>query len=398
MAVLFVEGFTGYPRESNILADASSLLSGGYMLPTALGNNSAPYYGGNRYSIVPDAIFADRNVLRMQSVPPNNTLGELGINMKHGAATNPPKAVLGFTVTATTPAAAKYDYQLVFGTAYNPDLPADSLMYTAAAVPRKTALLTEAFAMINFNATSVAYPEAGIALPGNSSSVAATTFSPNVLHHVEFVLEQDVNRVRMYLDGTLIADGTFPGKLTNLNSGFAITTKTKVANQPIASTINVEIGNLFYLAIDSVHTGPLGPGARVLEVAPISDADVQWQRDDSYASNAEVVAQNYNGNNFLTAMDAGTTDLFNMPAGVSTNATQIYGIGVKMAAKSLTDSTHAIKATSKYAGVTADSTEAALPLNVNAVLTRDMSVNPSTNKIWTPAEVSAGQFGYKLSK
>ena len=62
MSVIFVEGFTGYPREAATSA-TSSLLAGGYLLPTAVNGVTPTYPAGSGYNIIADPIFADRNVL-----------------------------------------------------------------------------------------------------------------------------------------------------------------------------------------------------------------------------------------------------------------------------------------------------------------------------------------------
>lgn len=393
MSVLFVEGFTGFPRETGINSANSSLLTGGYLLPTTVNDNSGSYPTGSGYSIVPDPIFADRNLLRMQQQNTSSVVEE-GINVSYGATPNPAKVVLGFTVTMTTEALAKYLFSLLIGSAYSATNPQNAMMYTSAGAGRTRSLMTEVFAAIDFNNPATASPNAGILVPGNAASAAAVPFTPNVQHHIELLLEQDVNRIRMYLDGVLVGDAAFPGTLANMNTGFCIALRKQVSGTKYA-----DIGNIYALAVDAVHTGPLGPAARVLEVAPNADAAVQWQRDETkYASNTAVVSQNYNNTDFVSAMDAGTTDLFSLPPSVGANAAQIYGVGIKVAAKSLTDATHAIKATVKVNGVSLDSTEAALPIGGSQVFVRDASINPNTNAIWKPAEVSAGQFGYKLSK
>lgn len=395
MAVIFVEGFTGFPRETATAA-LSSLLSGGYLLPTTYNDNNAPYPVVSRYDVLADAIFADRNVLRMIKNNASATATEEGINVAYNFETNPAKVVLGFTLTCGMPAnaTAKYANSILIGTAYSQANPRFAMMYNAAGVARTRSLLTETFAVIDFNDSATAAPNAGVKVP-SKGTVSAFPFTPNAQHHVELLIEQDVNRVRMYVDGTLVGDGTFAGEVANMNSGFAIVARS----QTTGTDKYAEVGNIYALAVDSIHTGPLGPTARVLEFAPASDAAVQWSRDESkYASNAALVGQNFNGSDFVTAMDAGTTDLFNSPAGVGANAAQVFGVGIKVAAKSLTDTTHAIKATVRVNGVSLDSTEAALPLNTNTVFTRDGSINPGTNAVWKPAEVSTGQFGYKLSK
>lgn len=395
MAVIFVEGFTGFPRESATSA-LSSLLSGGYLLPTTYNDGNAPYPAASRYDVLADAIFADRNVMRMIKNSTSATAQEVGINVPYNFATNPAKVVLGFTLTCGMPAnaTAKYANSILIGTAYSPSYPRFAMMYTATGAARTKALVSETFAVIDFNDSATAAPNAGIKVP-SSGTASAFPFTPNAQHHVELLIEQDVNRIRMYVDGTLAGDGAFAGEVGNMNSGFAIVTRS----QTTGADKYAEVGNIYALAVDSVHTGPLGPTARVLEFAPASDAAVQWGRDESkYASNAAVVAQNFNGSDFVTAMDVGTTDLFNAPTGVGANAAQVFGVGIKVAAKSLTDATHAIKATVKVNGVSLDSAEAALPLNTNTVFTRDGSINPNTNAVWKPTEVAAGQFGYKLSK
>lgn len=389
MSVIFVEGFTGYPREAAATSLTSSLLAGGYLLPTAVNAGTPTYPAGSGYSIVADPIFADRNILRFL---PQSTTSQIeqALTWNYNLAANPAKVVLGFTLLVNIhQPAAKSNWQVMIGSPNMSVVPATGL-------PRGTALMTEAFATLDFNNSVVAAPNAAILVPGNSTSPAATQFTSAVTHHCELFLESDVNRVRLYLDGVLVADGPFNGNLPLMNAGFSIHSNKKVAG----ANNWVDIGNIYTLAIDSVHTGPLGPAARVIEIAPTADVQAQWARDEAkFASNAAVAGQLFTQvNDFLTAMDVGTTDLYAGPPGIAGNAAQIFGVGIKVAAKSLTDNTHAMKTTVRMNGVSLDSSEFALPLQTNSTTVRDASINPATNAIWKPAEVSAGQFGYKLSK
>ena len=213
--------------------------------------------------------------------------------------------------------------------------------------------------------------------------------------HFELLLEQDVDRVRLYLDGTLVYDATWTGTFASTTGGFSI---VFLRNTATTGPDTHKVSNLYCLGVDAVHTGPVGPSARVLEIVPPNDQAVQFTRPASYASNAAVLAQMYNATNadYLTAGDP-STDLYGGVDAVAANAAQVFGAVMKVNAMSMAEGTHTIAAATKSGATTSISTKT-YPLTLGALkpIEMDISKNPATNAAWTPSEITAAGIGFRL--
>lgn len=240
--------------------------------------------------------------------------------------------------------------------------------------------------------------KASYVYPGQATPVPIDNITEAKPFHIEVFVEEDVDRARVYIDGTLVADYSYTGTFASQNGGFSM-----VARLPYPTTntmVGVYFSNVYFLGVDSVHTGILGPAARVLEVAPASDMDVSWKRPDGYATNAEVMGQMFNQSSpaYLAAGSVGDYDVYGAPNAVAANAVQIFGAGVKVNAMTMAGGTHTLRAVVKTptAGVTEVGPETTLQLGALKPSFSDISTNPDTGAVWTPSAVTAAGFGMKL--
>jgi len=333
MAILMAEGFKMYPPETAATYQSSSLLKGGWSLLTTVASY-APSTSNQSYAIQADSIFPDRAVLRLNNTTAS-TPQAISASWDFGLSSPPAKVLIGFTMLMVSPVATptiKYDVAYGVGPAG----------YHVANVTPADARL---FFRVYFAHASVAAPLGALLVPG--STLTATTIEWNRTYHVELLLESDTNRIRMYLDGVLVGDAAYAGTVSDLTKGFCF-----FRNRAVAGVFPWEIGNIYAAQIDSVHTGPFGPAALVLEVAPTVDSTVQFQRDSvKYASNAAVVGQDVNSTDFVTAMDSGTKDLFNGSSNLATSAAQVYGVAIKVRAQSFTTDGHNLRTKVAFNGV-----------------------------------------------
>lgn len=377
MAIIMAEGFKMYPLETAATYLTSSLLKGGWTLLTTASTNAAST-SNQSFAIVPDTIFPDRAVLRFNNV---SVTSRQSTSASWDFGASPAKVLLGFTVLMVPPVATPTTkYEASFGVG--------PLRYhVAGAAPVDSRL----FFRVNFNQASIAAPLGALMVPGETTT--GTTVEWNRTYHIELLLESDVNRIRLYLDGVLAGDAAYAGTVADLTKGFTI-----FSSRAVPGAFSFEIGNIYAAQIDSVHTGPFGPAARVLEVAPTVDSTVQFQRDTAkYGSNAAVVGQDVNSTDFVTAMDSGTKDLFNGASSLATSAAQVYGVAIKVRAQSFTADGHNMRTKVAFNGVELDNTTN-IPLLVSGPTTavRDASINPQTSAKWVPADIATAKFGYML--
>lgn len=378
MAVLMAEGFKMFPLEANATYLSSSLLKGGWSLLQTVSN--AANVTTQSYDIVADSVFPDRSALRINNTS-TATLTAISASWDYGLAAPIPKVLVGFTMLMTPPVAnpsTKYD--VAFGVG-----PLGAHVVGSGIVDSRL------FFRVHFANATVAAPLGALQVPG--STLTPTTIEWGRLYHVELLLESDSNRIRVYLDGTLVGDAPYAGTVADLTKGFSF-----IRYKAVAGVFSWDVANIYAVQIDAVHTGPFGPSARVLEVAPTSDAVAQFQRDTTkYASNAAVVGQDVNSTDFVSAMDSGTKDLFNGAASVASSAAQIYGVAIKVRAQSFTTAGHNLRTKVSFNGVELDNTNnMSLPVTAMATFVRDASINPQTSAKWLPSDIAAAQFGYQL--
>lgn len=328
--------------------------------------------------IAADAIFADRNRMLMRCNFHNYSW--MAQATKNLDTRGYQKFVIGCVAETMVTAAAGVTQIVLSG---------------PASVTSSNSLPSDFFIAINVPNDGT---QSSIVYPGLTGSTPIQGATEGVPVHIEVFIEQDVDRARVYLDGTLVADYSYTGTFAVENGGYSL-----IARLPSATTnqmIGVYFSNVYLLGIDSVHTGILGPAARVLEVAPASDMDVSWKRPDGYATNAEVMGQMFNQASpaYLAAGSVGDYDVYGAPNAVAANAVQIFGAGIKVNAMTMAGGTHTLRSVVKTptAGVTEVGPETTLQLGTLKPSFSDISTNPDTGAVWTPSAVTAAGFGMKL--
>lgn len=382
MAVIFVDGFTGVTRKNTGVFSSTTL--------GPLGYASVGYYGvgvipegtaaAGSFAIEADPTFASRNILRMYRQYTGNTNLVLQA-IQEMDTSGFQKYVVGFMMRLDTADTSSTETYIGVGV---------KARFVSSSYSTSSDNLIQFGVRGDPNANGTIYATR----TGGSTSSSVVKKGQDI--HVELLIEDDAKRCRVYLNGVLaydytlnVAYGSTAGGLSfhMMTSGTALKTLT--------------ISNVYLLGLDTVHTGILGPATRVLEVPPTADASVQWDRPDTFQSNAAVMQQYFDNASasYLTAGDVGATDLYVGPNAVAANAVQVYGAAFKVNASSMVEGVHQLVGSSASGGVAGDSTR---PVTLNFAVAKpvvlDVSVNPKTNQAWKPAEISAASIGFKLFK
>lgn len=378
MTVLFADGYTGAPRGSTV-ASLTPLVQLGYT-PLVINNGTQVVTPNASWAIevAADAIFAERNRFCIRGNFHNYAW--VGTVKKPLNTSGISKFVVG-CLCETFPTTAAGRTQFMIG---GTTLPTNS-----GAVPADT------LAVVSFNNTT---QEATLYVaPDFNTPINLPGLKSNVPFHFEALVEDDVDRCRIYLDGTLVADFTYSSTFASANGG--VTLSVRFPDTASNTMAGGYYSNFYVLGIDSIHTGILGPAARILEVAPASDMVVSWKRPDGYASNAEVLGQMFNAANpaYLAAANVGDYDVYTAPNAVAANASQVFGAGIKVNAMTMAGGTHTLRAVVKTP--TAGVSEVGDTITLTSALApsfSDISTNPETGALWTPSAVTASGFGMKL--
>lgn len=388
MTVLFAEGFTGIARGNrNFLEGATSDMGklGWYQQGRANGTGALANDGNLQSRIIADPIFADRNVYQMAKTAASTANFFTQIR-KSIDTRGYSKFVLGTVVQYDTAGNdANGIYVCISGSA----------LWTSSTANYP---LTEIIAnlQINNNGTNGTAYEYLSTSPQTAVSAALVKGKPI---HIELFVEQDVRRLRLYLNGVLTLDTALQASFNfaKIDGGISLVLLTTGATT--TQPMYLSWSNLYFLGCDAIHTGILGPATRVLEMVPPSDVIAQFERPNGYASNAAVLAQNFDATApvFLTSGEVGKYDLYAMPSAVRANAAQIFGAGLRINALSMAEGSHALKPVVSSGGAVAETgTEIPLTLGVITPSFADMSVNPATGAVWTPTETQTYSFGMKL--
>ena len=396
MAVLFAEGFTGAPVTTGLTAGASwewgpnnGIVSLGWQL-NAFYNGTVGTIGLTDNNVIasvePDPIFADRRQLRLSKNLSASTITLIQqAIMPLTRASEFQKIVIGMTATLDSTSGTNGNTWLYIG--------------SQEIVPSSTLTLAQwaardgAIALIRMPLTA-GNGDAYFPQTQSAAAVAIPNLAKGTFAHIEVLIEKGVPRTRVYVDGSLVSDAPrVPSTFTGFTVGQWISAGA-------AGVHNAKYSNIYVLGIDGIHTGKLGPAARVLETPPPGDIDVSWQRPDSYATNAEVLGQMFNQQSpaYLAAKKVGDYDLYKAPSAVAANAAQIYGAGFRINAMTMAAGTHTIRPVVKTAtsAVTEVGNEVTLQLGTLTPYFVDASANPDTGALWTPSAVTASGFGIKL--
>lgn len=387
MTVLYAEGFTGIARGSRNFVEGNTdplFKLGWYLQGRYTGSNALSPDGNVRTQINADPIFAARNVYTMA---------------KTGNST-----VDFFTQARKLVDTRGYD-KFVFGGMVQTDtVGTDQSIRVTLGGPTIWASSNSAFPWGDTFAQLIipnngAQGQVQNVINGSMALSPSTELVKGKPIHFEFLIEVDVKRLRLYLNGILSLDTSLPANyvFAQQNGGISLISHNYPATT--ASPFSTTWSNIYLLGLDAVHTGILGPATRIMEIAPSGDMDVHWSRPDGFATNAEVLSQTFDNTApaYLAARDVGDYDVYNAPSAVAANAAKIFGVGMKMNAMTMATGTHTVKPVVKTAsGVQETGKEATLTLAVPTPIFADLSVNPDTNALWTPAAISAAGIGFKL--
>lgn len=381
MSVLFMEGFTGLPRATaNYVTPAPLNQLGWSILGRYNGANLVANDGNVVYTIEADTTFGARNQISLnktQAASVSNYILQITRNLD---TTGFEKFVVGGLFMVTTADTSANPTIVCFG---------DQTQWPSS---------SGSFPFSNIFA-QLAIPNNGDDGQVRSNTGTATLTTPLLKKgkwtHFELLLEQDVDRVRMYIDGTLVYDATWTGTFAGAAGGFSVVFLHSAANTGPDSH---KLSNLYCLGLDAIHTGVVGPAARVLEIAPPTDFAVEFSRPSTYATNAAVLAQMYNSTtaDYLTAGDP-STDLYGGIDAVAANAAQVFGAVMKVNAMSMAEGTHTIAAAAKSGSSDwVGNTTYTLTLGTLKPFEMDVSKNPATNQAWKPSEITAAGIGIRL--
>lgn len=381
MAVLFAEGFTGVPRASTPL-NTTSLTKLGYIFK-AFNNGTSDVTSNASWNaqVAADPVFPDRNRMALQSA--NSTYQWEAQARMPIDTTGFDKFVIGFTAETFSATALSTTFTQIM-------LTDNTQITTSNALPGG---LIVGVSVNNDGVTagSVFHDTAGGSTPLASAMKAK-------LMHIEALIEQDVDRIRVYVDGVLVQDYTYTGTFAKTDGGFSL-----IARYPVGQAnalTGVWFSNVYVLGVDAVHTGVLGPATRILEIAPQTDKAVEWKRPDAYASNAAVLQQYFDTATPAYLTTGGVaTDLYAGLDAVGQNAAAVHGVAFKLQAMTMAEGDHSISSAVSYSSSQAiGAKEYPLALGVLNTFVMDMSKNPATNARWTPQDIANAGFGFKLIK
>lgn len=381
MAVLLAEGFTAVPRAVGVpnatLAPSMALL--GWSLPlTRYNGTTTPTLNEPtiRYGIEPDPTFSTRNVFKFTRY--NDAVGVSSLIQQAIVPVAPltfTKFVLGMTVQYDCDVASSNgDWSIVAG-------PGE--WTNSQVVP------TDTWLRINWAANQ---GDASVYMPlQDAAAHVVPGLKRGMVHHIEFLIETDIDRCRVYINAVLVGDFTY----TPTFSGFSLLSQ---ASNNVIRTYSSSFANVYCLGLDSTHTGILGPKTRIVEVAPSGDVEANWIRSAGFSSNAEVLQKLYSSTNETYVYTGETvSDFYASPNTAGVNATAVYGVAFKTLAMTMGEGTHKIASATRYGGSDGvGPTSYTLTLSTLKPLTLDASVNPSTGVRWTPTELNTANIGMKL--
>ncbi|ENZ5742893.1 hypothetical protein pEpSNUABM08_34 [Erwinia phage pEp_SNUABM_08] len=382
MAVLFAEGFSGVQRASGATLTATPLTKLGY-IGKAFNNNTSDVTNNTSWTaqIAADPVFADRNRLAIASS--NNTYQwEAQLRMPLDTR-GFEKFVIGFTAETFSATAVASTFTQI-------------MLTGNTQITNSNSLPSDLIVGVSVNNDGVS---AGTVFHNTADG---STPLPSVLKaklmHIEALIEQDVDRIRVYVDGVLVQDYTYTGTFASADGGFGL-----VARYPVGqanSSTGVWFSNVYMLGLDAIHTGVLGPATRILEVAPQTDKAVEWKHPDAYASNAAVLQQYFDAANPAYLTTGGpATDLYGGLDAVGQNAAAVHGAVFKMQAMTMAEGEHTLASAVEYNGTKAiGAKEYPLILATLNNFVMDVSKNPVTNAKWTPQEIANAGFGFSLIK
>lgn len=385
MAILAIEGFTGIPRATRNFADGTAdplATLGWVLLGRYNGTNVITGDGNIQTQIAADPVFTTRNVFKMAKTQSSTV-----------SLVDQAKLVIDTRGYTKFVYGGMFQYDCA-GTDSSIDLVVGGPTLWGSsngAVPT-----SDMFALFNIPNSGASGTVRGPI--GNAPAVTRADIVKGKPVHFEVFLEEDSKRCRVYINGELTLDQTLASNYTFAKADSGLSVLFSGYSGTTASTFSVSWSNIYFLGVDAIHTGPVGPAARVLEVAPTQDKTVEWQRPANFASNAAVLQQNFNESApaYITAGDP-ATDLYGIVDAVAANAAKVYGAAIKVQAQSMAEGTHNITSAVRNGSDTAIGTKNyPLTLLVPKPFVMDVSKNPTTGVAWTPTEITAAAIGFRL--
>lgn len=395
MTLLMAEGFTLLPQDptKNDSRSTSPLTQMGWELGEAAAASVTEEF--TKFNIIPDETFPDRNVLKVGAIA-NSSTGR-GVYFRYNIPEDrvPDKLLVGavvrYVLSTTT---ARVSFYPAFGT-----INMKKVTTTGGSIQD----LHEGLWIATATGTA-----AGSALPNSMGTLALCAYwdKPGGYqnfdlvsgrdYHVETLIERDSGRIRTYIDGQLIVDYTYEGiHQEDLTKGFTFWqggSSTPTGNYGLYS-------NIYAIAIDEEHPGPLGPATRVLEVPPKDDIVAQFSRDEAqYSSNAEILQNTLLDDAFLMGGNIGQHDILSLDnEKIKANSAAIHGVVAKFIVNNLDAEDHAV-------GLTyGNGEEQVAPDNHDLTPTkmtiayRDISIDPVTGATWTPDGITNLTVGYTVN-
>lgn len=382
MAMLFMEGFTGIPRGLSNFVAGNPLETLGWKVLGLYNGSNLVVADGNVVSVIEaDQTFASRNQISLnktQANPVNSYIHQMTQSLDTSGFE---KFVIGGMFMTTTADTSSNLAFICIG---------DATQWTSSAGSYPLGSVFCQFKVPNNGGDGTISDGSGTGSP-----LVTPLLKKGKWTHFEILAEQDIDRLRVYLDGVLCLDISWTGSLTSATAGLGITV---LRQSPITGPDVNKFSNLYMLGVDAIHPGIVGPTARVLEIVPPNDKAVQFTRPSSYASNAAVLAQMFNAttSDYLTSGDP-ATDLYGGIDAVAANAAKVYGATMRVSAMSMAEGNHTISGAVR-SGSTDLVSPKQLPLTLGVMksFVMDVSKNPETNAVWTPAEIAAAGIGFRL--
>ena len=229
-------------------------------------------------------------------------------------------------------------------------------------------------------------------------STFGDTYEFGSVHHVELVCEKQANRIRAYVNGTLVQDITYENAIADVINGLSIWL-WRDNSYSSSYTFHTDITGIYVLNMDDVHSERLGPSARVVEYSPYKDITTNFTNTNTGQPNYATASQMLDGSSdySLIGTSDGNTDLYGISPQVRSDAVRIFGAAVKFRGADISGGS------SELGGVIGNGEKvnegARYKVTSNAgTYVSDASVNPITGKLVTVADIpniGLGVRGYK---
>lgn len=401
MSVQYATGFGGLNLVTPARMSTTNMFPfvgyDGIALKTQMGSaNAAIVYGSA--GVVVDPTFPTRKLFRYLHTSANSGPEFVGLGMS-GASEAANGIIFGFTFTESfagpnvaANAAAPFRHGIAIMSSTADKTKASSFNLVD---PKQCAIV---LGDANASGTPARFP---LCVYGRNTftkpTTVGTTYPVDAVHHVEMIMERASKRTRVYIDDTLVQDFTFDGAdIGTFMKGVQLVL-WRDGSYNTNYNFYTDIGNIYLLSMDDVHYERLGSSARVVDYAPSSDRGVEMLNSNEDATgNYQTASQMFDASSeyALMARDGGSTDLYGLPQSLYSDAAEIHGVGVKVRALDVGGGGHKIASAAMSSGKAINGPSADIDTYARTLFS-DASVNPSTGKAWTVAELMSGSIGVK---